>query len=107
VNPAIPTTARTQVGAWLAENSGRLGWDHTATKIDETPTAILVASYRTTRSLIDITVWDHAFCLDILVLSATTGEQLYSVGGSCENPHGVLARLREFETWFAGTLNAA
>jgi hypothetical protein len=107
VNTATRTTARTQAGAWLAANTGHLGWDHIATKVDETPAAILAASYRTTRYLIDITVWDHAFCLDILVLNATTGEQLYSVGGSCENADGVLARLREFETWFTGTSDAA
>ena len=100
MNLATRTTARTQAGAWLAANSDRLGWNHIATKADETPAATLTVSYRTTRDLIDITVWDNAFCLDILVLNATTGEQLYSVGGSCENADGMLARLREFETWF-------
>jgi hypothetical protein len=107
VDTTIGTTARTEVAAWLSANSARLGWNHVETKLIDVPAATLAALYRTTRHFISITVWDHAFCMEILVLNASTGEQLHCDDGCHENSQYLLNRLAEFEAWLARAETAA
>jgi len=107
LNAAAIATARAQVSAWLEANSDQLGWNHVATNSVEMPAATLTATYQGAHNLVNVTVWDHAFCLDILVLDSRTGVQLYSVGGSCEDAIGLSNRLSEFKRWLAKAPDAA
>ena len=52
------------------------------------------------RHLVDVTVWNHAFCLDVLVFDSKTNEMVFSEGGSCETSRGVLERLERFWSWY-------
>jgi len=51
------------------------------------------------KHLVDISVWNHAYCLDILVLDADDGTQVFSRAGSCQTAEGVTQRLEELWSW--------
>jgi hypothetical protein len=53
------------------------------------------------RHLIDISVWDHAFCLDVLVMDSNTNEMVFSEAGACDTADGVRGRLKRFWSWYA------
>ena len=50
--------------------------------------------------LVDICVWNHAFCLDVLAFESKTNEMVFSEAGSCETPQGVCDRLERFWSWY-------
>jgi hypothetical protein len=50
--------------------------------------------------LVDISVWNHAFCLDVLALESKTNETAFSEAGSCETSRGVRERLERFWSWY-------
>lgn len=51
--------------------------------------------------LIDISAWDHAFCLDILVLlnDESTEEPVWSAVGACDTVEGFEARFAQLVRW--------
>ena len=76
-------------------------------RIDNLHTNALSAWYESPELLVDVMVWEHALCLDIIVLSKRTGTQLFSAGGSCESFAGLAARLRAFASWLADNRTVA
>jgi hypothetical protein len=52
------------------------------------------------KHLVDVTVWDHAFCLDVLVMDSNTNEMVFSEAGECATSRGVCERLERFWTWY-------
>jgi hypothetical protein len=52
------------------------------------------------RHLIEVSVWDHACCLDVLAFYSSTEEMVFSEGGSCQTPAGVNDRLERFWAWY-------
>jgi len=96
-----PLSARTYVSVWLAENQERLGLVRRKFESTESPAKVLSAWFETPRYLVDITVWDHAYCLDILVLEQATGSSVFSEGGSCESTSGLSVRLCSLATWLS------
>lgn len=88
--------AATHVLNWISENIRRLGLQ----EMERThPAGGLAAQYETPRHLIAIRVWDHAYCLDILVFDQSTCAQVFSVAGPCDSIDGVQQRLDAFEDW--------
>ncbi len=95
-----PESARSFVSAWLAANCEQLGLRQLKLELADSPAKILSAWYETSDYLVDIAVWDHAFCLDILVMDQSSNNLVFSEAGSCESTAGLLARLNSFSTWF-------
>lgn len=56
------------------------------------------------RHLVDVSVWNHAFCLDVLAFDSNTNEMVFSEAGSCETSDGVLERLERFWSWYVSQL---
>ena len=104
---ASPTTARSFVSAWLKENSEELRLRQLKFEFAESPAKTLSAWYEANGFLVDIAVWDHAFCLDILVMEQPSNELVFSEAGSCENAAGLLARLNSFANWLGARLAGA
>jgi hypothetical protein len=98
---SIPVSARDHVETWLAENQDRLGLSRLKLDRTELPAKILSAWFETLRYRIDITAWDHACCLDILVLEQTTDNLVFSEAGSCEDVAGLSNRLCLFSAWLS------
>jgi len=92
-------STRDHVTAWLATSQHRIGSAPTKFERHETPAKTLGVRFSTPKYLIDICAWDHAFCLDIVVLSQNTGETEYCVAGSCEDISGLTRRLDDFLLW--------
>lgn len=87
---------------WISENIRRLGLQ----EMERTHLAgRLAAQYETPRHLISIRVWDHAYCLDILVFDQSTCEQVFSEAGPCDSIHGLQQRLDIFVNWMLRQLN--
>lgn len=93
------TSARSFVSAWLADNHERLGLKQLKLETAELPAKTLSAWYETPGYLIDICVWDHAHCLDILVTEHSSNTLVFSEAGSCESTTDLLARLNSFSNW--------
>ena len=53
------------------------------------------------RHLVDVTVWNQAFCLDVLVMDSKTNDMVFSEAGACETSDGVRERLERFWSWYA------
>jgi hypothetical protein len=96
----IPT-ARTFVNSWLTENCARMGLREIKRNVAEVPAKTLGVVYETHDFLIDICVWDHAVCLDILVLKLPSGEQVLSEAGPCGDTDGLELRLNSLAAWLA------
>ena len=94
-----PSTARGFVSAWLATNHEHLGLKQLKLEVAESPAKALSAWYETSEYLVDIAVWDHAFCLDILVLEQSSKDLVFSEAGSCEDIVGLSTRLSSFSSW--------
>jgi hypothetical protein len=92
-------SARDYVSAWLVENHERLGLEMKRLARAESPAQILSGWFETPALLIDVTVWDHAYCLDILILEKASGNTVFSEGGSCETTSGLQVRLRSLASW--------
>jgi hypothetical protein len=95
----LPEGARAYVLAWLVENQSRLGLHQLKIEAVEEPAATLSAWYKTPAYLLDVTVWDHAYCLDILVMEQASDKLVFSEAGSCENAQGLRVRLSRFAAW--------
>ena len=94
-----PTSARSYVSTWLADNHERLGLRQIKSEIAEAPAKTLSVYYETTDFLIDICVWDHAHCLDILVFDQLSNALIFSEAGSCGSTSGLTTRLNSFSNW--------
>ena len=99
IESSNPTSARSYVSAWLADNHGRLGLKQLKLETAELPAKTLSAWYETPGYLIDICVWDHAHCLDILVTEQSSDALVFSEAGPCGDTTGLLARLNSFSSW--------
>ena len=94
-----PDSARNFVSAWLADNHEQLGLRQLKLEFAESPAPTLSAWYEIHEYLVDVAVWEHAFCLDILVLDKSSNALVFSEAGSCEHAAGLLARLSSFSDW--------
>jgi hypothetical protein len=94
-----PTSARSYVSSWLGDNHERLGLRQIKSEITEVPAKTLIVWYETTDYLIDICVWDHAYCLDILVYDQSSAALVFSEAGPCESTSGLMTRLNSFSNW--------
>jgi hypothetical protein len=92
-------SARDYVSAWLVENHARLGLELKRLARAESPAQILSAWLETPEFLIDVAAWDHAYCLDILILEKTSGNTVFSEAGSCETTNGLEVRMQSFASW--------
>lgn len=104
---ASPDNARNLVSDWLAENHEHLGLRQLKLELAESPAKALSAWYETPEYLVDIAVWDHAFCLDVLVMNQSSNTLVFSETGSCENATGLLDRLRSFSAWLTDNRSGA
>ncbi|PZU27778.1 MAG: hypothetical protein DI584_07975 [Stenotrophomonas sp.] len=95
-------TARAFVSAWLLANHEQLDLRQLKFEQLELPAKTLSTWYQTEDLLVDITVWDHAHCLDILVMEQPSNELVFSEAGSCESTAGLLARLNALSGWLTG-----
>lgn len=95
----LSISPRDHVAAWLCANEHRIGSSPIKFERCEKPAQTLDVWFSTPEYLIDITTWDHAFCLDIVVLNQKTGTTIYCVAGSCEDNAGLTHRLNEFLLW--------
>jgi hypothetical protein len=94
--------ARDSVSSWLVSNMADLGLSQLKLeRIDNSHTNALSAWYESPALLVDVMVWEHSYCLDILVLSKITGEQLFSAAGSCQSVAGLAERLGTFASWLS------
>jgi hypothetical protein len=91
--------ARDYVSGWLALNHERLGLKQIKLERNELPAKTLSVWYEAPDYLIVICVWDHAHCLDILVIEASSGSFVFSAAGSCGSTAGLLERLTSFSNW--------
>lgn len=91
--------ARDYVSGWLALNRERLGLMQIKLERNELPAKTLSAWYEAPGYLVDICVWDHANCLDILVIEQSSGSTLFSEAGSCGTTTGLLERFASFSSW--------
>ena len=82
-------SARDHVVNWVRDNQDRIGSVPIKIQRNETPAKFLSIWFSTPKYLIDISTWDHAFCLDIVVVNLNTKKTDYC---------GVLPRLERFET---------
>lgn len=99
MNDSISPSPRDHVATWLVTNQHRIGSAPVKLERHETPAKTLGVWFSTPKHLIDISVWDHAFCLDIVALSQSSGETDYCVAGSCEDHGGLTKRLNDFLVW--------
>jgi hypothetical protein len=65
--------------------------------------AKMAAWYETTQFLVDISVWDHACCLDVQVLEESSDTIVFGEAGSWGNETGLAARLDSFKSWLTET----
>ena len=91
--------ARDYVSGWLALNHKRLGLKQIKLQRSELPAKTLSVWYEAPGYLIDICAWDHAYCLDILVIEQSSDSFVFSEAGSCGNTTGLLERLTSFSKW--------
>ena len=91
--------ARDYVSGWLALNHEQLGLKQIKLQRNELPAKTLSVSYEAPGYLIDICVWDHSYCLDILVMEQSSDSFVFSEAGSCGNTTGLLERLTSFSNW--------
>jgi hypothetical protein len=91
-------TPRDEVEAWIRLHQNRIG---TLTKLKraEEPSFNLNAWFETPGYLIDLSVWDNAYCLDITVLNVETNSTDYFVTGPCEGSLAAARRLETFLRW--------
>jgi hypothetical protein len=55
--------------------------------------------FETDGLLVQIVVWDHACCMDIVALSVATEVYEYNVAGACNGPSALHDRLDSFAAW--------
>jgi hypothetical protein len=94
-----PSTAIGFVSAWLAANYEQLSLKQLKFEVTDAHAKTLSAWYETPEYLVDIAVWDHAFCLDILVLDQSSQQLVFSEAGSCGDIVGLSTRLNSFTSW--------
>ena len=94
-----PMNARRYVSAWLTVNHTQLGLELKKLALAESPAQTLSAWLETPKLLVDVTAWDHAYCLDILILEKASGNTVFSEAGSCETTSGLEVRLRSLASW--------
>jgi len=87
------------VSDWLVRNHERLGLKQIRLQRTEVPAPKFSAWYEANDCLVDICVWDHAHCLDILVLEKSSDSILLSEAGSCGDVEGLQKRLDLFANW--------
>lgn len=95
----VHTCARDYVCSWLEQNHEELGLKQIKMDRIEHPARSLNAWYETPHYLIDICVWDRAYCLDILVVEKSSDSMVFGAAGSCESTAGLLERLTSFASW--------
>jgi hypothetical protein len=87
------------VSDWLTLNHERLGLKQIKLERNELPAKTLSVWYEAPSYLIVISVWDHAHCLDILVIEESSDSFVFSEAGSCGSTTGLLERLTSFSNW--------
>ena len=102
----ITSSARSHVSDWLSLNQERLGLAQIKLESKESPVKFLGVWFETPTYLIDIAVWEYAYCLDILILKQVTGKQVFSEAGSCKDTRGLSERLCLFSNWMAAHADA-
>ena len=70
---------RDHVTAWISIHQDTIGSAPIKFERRDEPARTLVVWFETRKYLIDISAWDHACWLDILVLNKTTGETDYTL----------------------------
>jgi len=90
---------RDHVAAWISIHQDAIGSAPIKFERREKPARTLVVWFETPKYLIDISAWDHACCLDILVLNKETGGTDYIVCGECDGTAGLTQRLGAFLYW--------
>jgi hypothetical protein len=96
------STARGLVATWLTDNHQRFGLRQIRMAVAEDPAQILTARYETPQHLLDICVWEHGFCLDILVFEQSSGETVFSAAGPCDCLTVMSDRLELLSNWVVG-----
>lgn len=89
------------VRRWLALNLEQFGIEYRDLEQFENSTMALAARCDVSGFLVDICVWDHAYCLDIMVCAQTSGALAYSAVGPCDDAMGVQERLASFAAWLS------
>lgn len=59
------------------------------------------------RHTIDVCVWNHAFCLDILIFENSKFDLIFSEAGSCENAPGIIQRIERVMKWYESHCTSA
>lgn len=85
--------ARDFVEEWLRANERRIGVPPSEMKRIDEYCEQFHAWYETGTHLIDVACWNHASCLDVIVLSKETGEMILSEAGECTCDDALRGRL--------------
>jgi len=94
-----PQTPTDYVANWIATHQREIGGSPIKFDRREEHSSALNAGFETPKFLIDICAWDHACCLDILVLNKKSGGTDYMVCGECDGLLGLAQRLETFLRW--------
>ena len=97
--PSEKATARELVTSWFLLNHESLDLSQLKSESHETPAKTLSMQLETSNYLIDITVWDHFFCLDILVYGPDSDDPIFYAAGACETAQGINDRLLSLALW--------
>ena len=54
--------------------------------------------------LMELSAWDHAFCLDIQIIEVKSEESSFHHSGGCESIDEFKQHLNEFLIWFKGAV---
>lgn len=92
-------SATETVSAWFEANASALGLAQLKRDRSESPAVTLSAWYEAPGLLVDVTAWDHAWCLDVLAFDAASDQLLFSEAGACESAEEILGRLEMFAAW--------
>jgi len=91
--------ARDQVEQWLLEKQSLLGVSPYSWVRSDQHAETFHACYETNVHLVQVSCWNHAWCLDIFALNKESGETDFSVAGPCDGREGLAERLSEFAHW--------
>jgi hypothetical protein len=94
-------SARNDVSSWLALNHEKLGLKQIKLERSELPVETISAWYEVSGYLVDICVWEHANCLDVLVYEQSSGSLVFREAGPCRGTTALLERLTSFSNWVA------
>ena len=94
-----PDKATDYVAAWIISHRNDIGGTQLRLIQQDEYGRTFCAEFETPRYFIQFCAWDHAVCLDILVLNKETGGDDYIVAGECNGISGLAERLDAFLHW--------